>query len=51
MRTSIRIEDLPVDATELADEELDLLGGIRAEMKPGSGYVCTASAAGDCWMT
>ncbi|GAB7190034.1 hypothetical protein NUM3379_07400 [Kineococcus sp. NUM-3379] len=47
----ITIENLPVDAIDLADAELDLLGGIRAEMKPGSGYVCTASQAGDCWMS
>lgn len=48
MRDILKIEDLPAGFSELAGEELEIVAGVRAEMKPGSGYVCTASQAGDC---
>ncbi|MBG0814209.1 hypothetical protein [Planomonospora sp. ID82291] len=58
MRGILTIEDLPAGVSELAGEELETVAGIdivlddgtviQAGMNPGSGYVCTASAAGDC---
>ncbi|MBX6387168.1 MAG: hypothetical protein IRZ07_30020 [Microbispora sp.] len=44
-----RIDDLPAGVTELDGEALEVIAG-REPMSPGSGYVCTASQAGDCWM-
>lgn len=46
---NISVEDLTGDVTELTGEELDMVVG---GMRPGSGYVCTATQAGsseDCW--
>ncbi|GLW09730.1 hypothetical protein Misp01_48590 [Microtetraspora sp. NBRC 13810] len=49
MRDTFTIDDLPAGVSELAGEELEIVAGIQAQMKPGSGYACSSAASGmDC---
>ncbi|MFY0568500.1 hypothetical protein ACN28E_32355 [Archangium lansingense] len=41
-KAKVEFEDLPEVGQELRVEELSLVTG-------GGGYLCTASAKGDCW--
>ncbi|MFF4779085.1 hypothetical protein ACFY05_40345 [Microtetraspora fusca] len=49
MRDLLKIDDLPAGVSELAGDDLEIVAGVRAELKPGSGYACSSAASGqDC---
>jgi hypothetical protein len=61
MRDILKIEDLPAGVSELSGADLDAVAGIdivlddgsvfAADLKPGTGFLCTASQTKDCWNT